>query len=77
MPDRFVLEVLTGRHSGVVHQAVERAELGERELHRVRPLLGIGDVEMGVARLRAEFISQLFALVVEQISEHHVAAARD
>ena len=47
------------------------------EPHRVRPLLGVGDVEMGVARLRAELIGQLLALVVEQVSEHHVAAARD
>src|SRR4029077_13998935 len=74
---RLVLDVLAGRHTRVVHQTVECAELGECELHRVRPLLGIGDVEMGVPRLRAEFTGQLFAIVVEQISEHNVAAARD
>jgi hypothetical protein len=32
---------------------------------------------MGVACLRAEFVGQLLALVVEQISDHHVAATPD
>jgi hypothetical protein len=71
----FVFEELPGRHAGIVDQTVERAKLVEGELHCRRPLLRIGDVEMGVPRLRSEFPDQLTALVVEQVSEYHAAAA--
>ena len=71
----LVLEKLTSRNAGIVDQSGERTELIEGELHSGRPLLRVGDVQVGVARVRAELFGQLHALAIEQVTEHHAAAA--
>jgi hypothetical protein len=75
--DGFVLDELPRRNAGIVHQAVEAAELGEAELHGVRPLPGIGDVQVDVTRLCPKLIGQVLADIVEQVPDHDIAAARD
>src|SRR5581483_4555158 len=74
MLDRFVLDELSGRNPGVVHQSVEPAQLGGRVIHCLCPLRRIADVQMHIAGGLAEFVGKPLAVVVEEIGDHHLAA---
>jgi hypothetical protein len=56
--------------AGVVHQHIQPAELADRRV----PLVRLGDVEVHEARRLAEFVGQRLALVIENVSVHHLGA---
>ena len=63
--------------AGVVHQHVELAELADGGVDRGLPLLGLGDVEVDVARSVADVVGQRLALVVEDVADHDLGALLD
>ena len=63
--------------AGVVDERGQLAERLDGDVDRGVPLLGIGDVEVDVARGVAEFVGQRLALVVEDVADDHFAALGD
>ena len=63
--------------AGVVDQHVELAEFADRGRDRGVPLVGLGDVEVHVARGVTDFVGQRLALVVEDVADHHLGALLD
>ena len=63
--------------AGVVDQNVELAELVDRGGDRGVPLVGLGDVEVDVARGVTDLVGQRLALVVEDVADDHLGALGD
>lgn len=77
-PASFIgLTTADADNAGVVHQYVDAAVLVDGGAYRRCPILGFGDVEMHVAGRGAELCRHRFALVVENIAEHHLGPLSD
>ena len=72
-----VLQLPERDGAGVVDQHVELAELAGGDRDRGFPLVGLGDVEVHVARGVTDLVGQRLALVIEDVADHHLGAFRD